>query len=45
MQFLLENEIDMKMLAVNWVMTLFTRTFQVDCLLSIWDILLANDLS
>ena len=33
------------MLAVNWVMTLFTRCFQVDSILNIWDILLANDLT
>ena len=45
MQYLLTSEIDVKMLAVSWIMTLFTRCFQVDSILNIWDILLANKLS
>lgn len=33
------------MLAVNWVMTMFTRCFQLDSILNVWDILLVNKLS
>lgn len=39
------NEVEFKILVVNWVMTMFSRCFQLDSILSIWDILLANQLS
>jgi hypothetical protein len=39
------HEIDMKMLVVNWVMTMFSRCFQLDSILNVWDILLANNLN
>lgn len=32
------------MMVINWVMTLFSRCFQLDSILNIWDILLANQL-
>jgi hypothetical protein len=39
------NEIETKIYVVSWVMTLFTRSFQLDSILNVWDILLANNLS
>lgn len=33
------------MLAINWVMTMFSRCFQLDSILNVWDIILANQLS
>jgi len=39
------HEIEPKIYVVNWIMTMFTRIFQFDSILMIWDILLANNVS
>lgn len=40
-----ENEIEPKSFVVRWVMTLFTRCFQLDSILNMWDILFLHNLS
>jgi hypothetical protein len=40
-----ENEIEAKTFVVRWVMTLFTRCFQLDSILNLWDILFLHQLS
>jgi nucleosome binding factor SPN SPT16 subunit len=35
-------KIDLNMMIVEWVMTLFTRIFQLDSILNIWDIIFAH---
>ena len=42
---LLANEIEAKMYVIGWVMTMFTRCFQIDSILNIWDIIFANKVS
>jgi hypothetical protein len=37
-------DIDTKIYVVGWIMTMFCRCFQLDSILSIWDILFANNL-
>lgn len=34
--------IDVKMIVIDWIMTLFSRVFQLDSILNIWDLLLAH---
>jgi hypothetical protein len=37
--------VDMKMVMMEWVMTLFCRVFQLDSIPNIWDILFAHRLT
>lgn len=32
----------MKIIVIDWIMTLFSRVFQLDSILNIWDLLLAH---
>lgn len=34
--------IDVKIIVIDWIMTLFSRVFQLDSILNIWDLLLAH---
>lgn len=35
-------QIDVKIIVIDWIMTLFSRIFQLDSILNIWDLLLAH---
>lgn len=39
---LVEIHIDVKIIVIDWIMTLFSRIFQLDSILNIWDLLLAH---
>lgn len=43
--FLTDNNLDIKINIVSWIMNLFTRLFKLDSILIIWDILFVNKLS
>jgi len=44
-KFLNENDLQIKIIVVGWIMNLFTRLFKLDSILWIWDILFVNKLS
>ena len=33
------------MFVIGWIMTMFTRCFQIDSILNVWDIIFANKVS
>lgn len=39
---LVELNVDVKIILIDWIMTLFSRIFQIDSILNIWDLLLAH---
>lgn len=43
--FFIENNLDIKIIIVGWIMNLFTRLFKFDSILCIWDILFVNKVS
>jgi hypothetical protein len=45
LQLFQDQEVEPKIYVVSWIMTMFTRVFQFDTILMIWDILLANNVS
>jgi hypothetical protein len=42
---LVEMKVELEMIVVEWVMTLFCRIFQLDSILNIWDILFTHKLT
>jgi hypothetical protein len=42
---LAELQVDVKMVVMEWVMTLFCRVFQLDSIPNIWDILFVHRLT